>query len=402
MMNKLKDIRKEFKVFETKDFLDWAVVGVAPERAVKAINKLLESAMYFPEENASLQHVAWDKEAQPLKLELAKLLNASEDEIALTGSSTTQGIQIAFESIQPKKGENIVTCDLEFPLAGAELQKWREKGVEIRVVRNKNGLFDLNDFQKLIDKNTKVVFLSSVTWVNGYRFDLASISELVHKFDGYLVLDSVQHLGAMNLDVKETKVDFIASGGHKWLTTPFGMGFLYINKEIIDIMKPPFYGYLNMEEPKGGWDAYFRDPNKNPITNYKFQTNAKKFEYGGTSAYPSIIGLRESVSIINEIGIKNIQAHILKLKNLLIEELQKIGANIIPPLKEEENYSSITMFRMNKKIDDDYKLIDRLSAEGVKVSGRGSSGIGGIRVSIHYPNTEEDVLKLVETVKKLR
>lgn len=393
--------RDEFRIFEKYNFLDWAVVSPSPTRAVENINRLLDSAVYFPEENASLQHVKMDSEAISLKAEMAKLLNASEREIAITGSSTTQGIQIAFETIKPKKGENVVTCDMEFPLAGTELQKWRNKGVEARVLKNRNGEFNLEDLSALIDEKTRIVFLDSVTWVNGYKFDINEISKLAHENGAYLVLDSIQHLGAMNLDTRKLDVDFIAAGGHKWLTSPFGIGILYIKEKLIDALEPPFYGYMNAAEPKGGWDAFFRDPGKNPLVDYDYVHDAKKFEYGGTGPYPGIVGLTGSVSLINSVGIQAVENRILKLKKILIEELEAIGARVLPP-HDEKNFSSITTFNLKKTLKEDYELVDLLNRNGIKVSGRGTSGLGGIRVSIHYPNEESDILNLVEYLKKVR
>jgi selenocysteine lyase/cysteine desulfurase len=393
--------REEFKIFENYNFLDWAVVSPAPIKAINAVKKFLDSVIYFPEENASAQHVKMDSESIPLKKEVSKMLNSSEDEIAITGSSTTQGVQIAFESINPKKGDNVVTCDTEFPLAGTELQKWKEKGVSSKVLKNRNGNFSTEELISLIDKKTKIVFLDSVTWVNGFRFDLEEISKITHEAGAYLVLDSIQHLGAMTLDTKKTDIDFIAAGGHKWLTTPLGIGILYINKKHIDSLHPPFYGYMNVKEPADGWDNFFRDVSKNPIIDYEYVHTAKKFEYGGTGPYPGIIGLTNSLSLINSIGIENIEKKILKLKKVLIDELTAIGAKVILP-EDEKNYSSITTFNLKKTIKEDYAMIDGLNKAGVKVSGRGSSGVGGVRVSIHYPNEEDDIVKFVESVKKMR
>ncbi len=395
------NFRDEFKIFEKYNFLDWAVVSPAPLKTITAVKDFLDSALYFPEENASAQHVKMDSTAIPLKQEISRLLNASEDEIAITGSSTSQGIQIAFESIGPKKGENVVTCDTEFPLAGTELQKWKERGVTVKVLKNKQGEFSNEELGSLIDKHTKIVFLDSVTWVNGFRFDLDEISKMVHEAGAYLVLDSIQHMGAMTLDTKKTKVDFIAAGGHKWLTTPLGIGILYINKNLINKMKPPFYGYMNAKEPKGGWDNFFRDVSKNPIIDYEYVPTAKKFEYGGTGPYPGIVGLTNSVSLINSLGIDKVQEKIIKLKKVLIEELESIGARVLPP-HDEKNFSSITTFNIEKTVKEDYDLIDKLNKESVRVSGRGSSGIGGVRVSIHYPNEEEDIKNFVDTIRRLR
>ena len=393
--------RDEFKIFEKYNFLDWAVVSPAPMKAINAVKSFLDSTVYFPEENASAQHVKMDSEAIPLKQGVSKLLNASEEEIAVTGSSTSQGIQIAFESIRPGKGDNVVTCDTEFPLAGTELQKWKERGVAVKVLKNKKGTFSNDELANLIDKHTKIVFLDSVTWVNGFRFELDEISKMAHEVGAYLVLDSIQHVGAMTLNTKKTEIDFIAFGGHKWLTTPLGIGILYVNKKLINKLNPPFYGYMNIIEPKGGWDNFFRDVSKNPIIDYDYVPTAKKYEYGGTGPYPGIVGLANSVSLINSIGIENVEKKILKLKKILIEELNSIGARIIPP-EDEKNFSSITTFNLKKTIKEDYELIDDLNRKGIRVSGRGSSGVGGIRVSIHYPNEEEDITSFADSLKKLK
>lgn len=393
--------REEFKIFEKYNFLDWAVVSPAPLKAVNAVKSFLDSTVYFPEENASAQHVKMDSEAIPLREEVSKLLNASKDEIAITGSSTSQGVQIAFESIRPTKGENVVTCDTEFPLAGTELQKWKKRGVVTKVLKNKRGTFSNEELGNLIDKHTKIVFLDSVTWVNGFRFEIDEISKMAHEVGAYLVLDSIQHMGAMTLDTKKTEIDFIAAGGHKWLTTPLGIGVLYVNKKLINELQPPFYGYMNAKEPKGGWDNFFRDVSKNPIIDYDYVPTAKKYEYGGTGPYPGIVGLTNSVSLINSMGINNVQKKILKLKKVLIDELNSIGARVTPP-EDEKNFSSITSFNLKKTVKEDYDLIDELNRKGIRVSGRGSSGIGGIRVSIHYPNEETDITSLVDSLRKLR
>ncbi|MEM3191573.1 MAG: aminotransferase class V-fold PLP-dependent enzyme [Candidatus Parvarchaeota archaeon] len=397
----MTDFREEFKIFEKNNFLDWAAVSPAPEKAVRNIIKFLDATMHFPEGNASAQYVKMDSESMLLKQEISKLLNCSDKEIAITGSSTSQGIQIAFESIKPQKGENIVTCDMEFSLAGVELQKWRKRGIGVKILKNNHGEYDLEQLDRLIDDKTKAVFLDSVTEVNGYRFDLETLSKIVHEHGAYLVLDSIQHMGALNLDTKKYNVDFIAAGGHKWLTSPFGIGVLYVNQKLIKELDPPFYGYMNVVEPKDGWDAFFRDPDKNPLIDYEYVQNAKKFEYGGTAPFLGIVGLTASVSLINSIGIEAIEKKIMKMKKLLIENLEAIGARIMAP-HDEKNFSSITTFNIKKTLKEDYELVDHLNRDRINVSGRGTSGLGGIRVSIHYPNNEDDVLGLVEYLRKRR
>ncbi|MEM3191411.1 MAG: aminotransferase class V-fold PLP-dependent enzyme [Candidatus Parvarchaeota archaeon] len=243
-----------------------------------------------------------------------------------------------------------------------------------------------------MDDKTKAVFLYSITEVNGFRFDLVTLSKIVHEHGTYLIMDSIQHMGVMNLDTKKYNVDFIAAGGRKWLTSPFGIGVLYVNQKLIEELDPPFYGDMNVVEPKDGWDVVFRDPDKNPLIDYEYVHNVKKFEYGVTGPFfLGIVGLTGSVSLINSIGIEAIEKKIMKLKKLLIENLEAFGARALAP-HDEKNFSSITTFNIEKTLKEDYELVDHLNRDRIKVSGRGTSGVGGIRVSIHYPNNEDDVL----------
>jgi selenocysteine lyase/cysteine desulfurase len=394
-------LRDEFKIFEKCTFLDWAATSPAPLKSVQKIKEFLDSKVYLSEEDLPLQPVKMDTEAGPLRQEVAKLLNASEKEIAIAGTSTSQGIQIALESINPKRGENIITSDLEDTSVGTALQKWRKKGVEVKILKNRHGDFNLEDFQSLINNKTKVVVLSSVTYVNGYKFDIEELSKIAHESGAYLVLDSIQQLGAIKLNTKKAKIDFIAAGGFKWLTSPFGIGILYVNEELLDVLEPPFYGYRSVVEPLSGWEDFFRDPNNTPIIDYEYVKEAKKFEYGGYPPNLGIVGLTASVSLINAFGIENIEKKILKLKKILIEELEKIGARVLSP-DDEKNFSAITTFNINKTLNEDYKLLDLLNSNGIKVSGRGCSGVGGIRVAIHYPNEENDIIRFIEQIKKFR
>ncbi|MEM4090877.1 MAG: hypothetical protein QXQ46_09100 [Thermoplasmatales archaeon] len=83
------DFREEFRIFEKNNFLVWAAVSPAPEKAVGNIIKFLDATMHFPEGDASAQYVKKDSESMLLKQEISKLLNCWGEEIAITGSSTS-------------------------------------------------------------------------------------------------------------------------------------------------------------------------------------------------------------------------------------------------------------------------------------------------------------------------
>jgi cysteine desulfurase/selenocysteine lyase len=391
-------IRDELPIFQSDIFLNWAEASPAPRRSVQSIQQYLSESLTL---TGKALHVKWDQIADGARNQIARLLNSEASEVALAGSSTTQGIQIAFNAINPGPGDNIVTCDLEFIMGGVELLKWTKKGVQLKIWKHRNGVYDIDDLAELVDNKTKILFLDSVVWINGYKFDLEEIGKIAHERGAKLVLDVMQHIGAMPLSVKDVEVDFLAAGGHKWLLAPFGVGFLYANKKNVESMEPPEYGYANTDIP-GGRGNYFKRIDAKSIAEYPFVKTAKKFEYGGVNSPIALTGFISSLEMINSVGQVEIERRILYLKKILMSELEKIGAILSRPIKEEANFSSITLFHTGRDLEHDYKIVDKLNSYGVSVSGRASNGIGGIRVSLHYPNNEDDIATFIKSLQKAK
>src|SRR5439155_14911987 len=121
--------------------------------------------------------------------------------------------------------------------------------------------------------------------------DLAAFSELARTRDVLLVVDAIQQLGAIGLDVGRTPVDFLVCGGHKWLNAPTGRGFLYVNPRLVERLRPPACGYLNIAEPPQGWAGSFATPDIPAVRDYTFTQAARRFEIGGTANYPGNVAL---------------------------------------------------------------------------------------------------------------
>ena len=148
-------------------------------------------------------------------------------------------------------GDNIVLCDLEYPqvaLSATHVQQYL--GVEVRVVRHRQGLVTIDDYAELIDKRTRLLLVSSVQWINGLRLDLAAFSQLAEQHGCFLVVDAIQQLGALPLDLSGLRVDFLAAGAQKWLNAPFGVGLLYVRQGVQDRVQPGLaHGLFALAEP---------------------------------------------------------------------------------------------------------------------------------------------------------
>ena len=216
-----------------------------------------------------------------------------------------------------------------------------------------------------------------------------------------LVVDAIQQLGAIPLDVRDTPVDMVACGGHKWLNAPFGAGFMYIRRGVWDLLAPPCSGYLGVMPPEGGWGAYFQTPSITPLQPIGFWPDARRFETGGTSNYPGAIGLGASLRMINELGPVRIESHIRALTDHLIEGLHTLGVPVVTP-EDAAHRSGIVAFSVGSDAAANVALMSSLLDRRILVSVRYTSGVGGVRVSCHFFNTPGDLDSLLNAVEDYR
>ncbi len=393
----LESVRGQFPALETKTFLDAACVSLAPTVASDAIKDFIEAAVWCKERSSTNHHIAIDEMRALARPEAALLINAREDDIALV-ESTTHGLNIAANAIPLARSDRVLLCDLEFlQVALPWTQKAQEVGLEIDLAPNRMGKILIEDIAARIGPRTRVLAISSVQWTNGFRCDLGALSRLCRNRGVWLVVDATQELGAMPFDVQETPVDFLACGGHKWLNSPFGCGFLYIDPEAAPRLRPPLAGYLSLETPEGGWGDYFQTPSITPLREFTFVNEARRYETGGTANYPGAAGLAASLNLINSLGKAAIARRIHELTDHLISGLRTLNVDIVTPL-ERENRSGIITFDLGSP-EKNVALMERLLERKVLVSVRYTSGIGGIRVSSHFYNSVEDLDRLLNIVQ---
>lgn len=391
-----KQAREEFPIMKEKVFMDAACVSVTPQRAVKAVKDFADYTATCPEESSSAHHVAMDMMRQKARDEAVKLLKASPEEIALI-ESTTHGLNIAATSIKLPPGSKVLVPDLEF--LQVPIPWSMQESIEIELIKNRDGRILVEDIEKAIDNKVKMVVISSVQWCNGWLVDLKALGELCKKKGVYLVVDAIHQVGAVNLDLSQVHVDILVAGGHKWLNSPFGCGILYVNKEILKELKPVFWGYLNLNEPKGGWPTYFGTPSITPVREWDFVETAKKFEIGGTSNYAGAIALGESLSLFNELGIENVEKHNVALADYLLEGLTDVGATLVTK-PDPGHRSALGVFRFYKDMQEENRLLEELHKNNIYVAMRFTSNVGGIRVSNHFFNNKDDVNALLSQLKK--
>jgi selenocysteine lyase/cysteine desulfurase len=393
------DARSCFPGVQGRAFLDAACVSLMPVQADEALRRLGQDLLHCPARDASSHHIALDATADWPRREIAKLIHAPMEDIALV-ESTTHALQVVAAAVPLGAGDKILVGETEFlGLAVPWIGKRERQGYGIEIVPHHQGRILVEDFARRIDASTKMILLSSVQWNNGFRADLAAFSELAVHHDTVLVIDAIQHLGAVRLDVKATPVDFLVCGGHKWLNAPAGRGFLYANTR--RRWAAPARGYLHIQQPPEGWAEYFATPDIPAIRDYHFVEDARQFELGGTANYPGNVVLGASVGLLNEVGPAAIEAHVFSLGDPLMDGLNRLGATVVSP-SEPLARSGILTFTLGHGPDRDRKCLHYLWDQAVVISHRYTAGVGGLRVSLHLYNNHDDVDRLIYAVRQFQ
>ncbi len=373
-MENIDKIREQFPITKNKVFMNHAAMSPLPKPVADAVRKCTDEFSNF-----GTTSMEWNDFGKPL---FAKLIRAKPEEIALI-ESTSVGLNIAANVLHYPPDSKIVTTDLEYP---SVVYPWLRKslGIKVHYVKNVDGKILLEDLEKAVDDKTVAVAVSHVEYVNGFRHDLRALSEIAHKHGAYLIVDAIQSAGAMQIDVKRDDIDFLATAGYKWLLSPLGAGYLYVKEKLIEKFEPPFVGWASVKqevfETIDFWD----------IWNLKLSETASRFEVGSPSLI-SLIGAKEALKMFLNIGIENVERRILKLTDHLIAAVKNLGLKLQTP-EEPQCRSGIVNF----KIDKAQEVAEKLSHKGIIISARAH----GLRVSPHFYNTETEIDKLIEEIKR--
>lgn len=412
----IEKIRDGFPVLRNRAFLDTASFCPYSVHVIRAINDFLEFMKLAPS-NPFEQFFLQVSKAEEVKNEASKLLNCQASEIALI-NTTSQGMCTIANCLKWEPGDNIVTTDQTHPCCSVSFMGF--PGVEIKTIGNENGGYSLADFEKAIDDRTKLVALCHTEWINGFTHDLAAVKKIAETHGAYFAVDPGQSLGQLEVDVKKTGSDFMSIRCYKWPTGPLNGGFLYVKKDLIEKLRPPYRSFRSVLDKvlgRGqGIDMWAMSGNQNPSShpvysyeNLDFVNTAKRFEE------PSIPdcdawALNAALKYISGLGIENIRKRVMKLSDYLVDGLLDIGCKLNTPIENKEQRSGLISYTTGSyKVD--YESVRSMNAMGVSVSLRysaaekgwkeGMRNLGGIRVSTHFFNNEEDIDKLLKLQKTL-
>jgi selenocysteine lyase/cysteine desulfurase len=372
--------RRDFAIPAGQTYLNSAFIHPIPVAAAQAVGRYVETRTF------SRERWSGDELAAKVRAQFAELINARPAEIGLV-ESTSRGENLVVNGLGlPSNTGNVVTDALHFEgslILYGELQK---RGLDVRLVRPRDWRIDPSDLEKAVDRKTRLVAVSLVSWYNGFQHDLKRVCDLAHVHGAYVYADIVQAAGNTPIDVRASGVDFCACSSFKWLMGDFGLGFLYVREALLDtVIHRSEYGYQQADTVMHYLPS--DPPAEVPVT-WTMQADARAHFQVGTYGQGTLNALAVSLAYLQRIGVARIHAYRQPLLQRLHQELPRLGFTAITP---PGTSSAIAAFTAR---DAEKRFAARLKQANVAVTLSGER----LRVSPSLFNDIHDVDRLLEAL----
>ena len=360
-------------------YFNHASTGPLSTRVVLAMNEHLESRSSGPIDTYAGDMVT----VKECRNRIRHLINAeSPDRIALL-SSTSETLNVVVSGLDWKSGDRVLMNKGEFPANVYPYLALKQLGVEIDFIENDTEAMTVELIEHALTPRTRVVALSAVQFLSGYRADLAAIGAMCKRKNILFIVDGIQAAGAMKFDVQSMKIDALGAGGQKWLLGPHGIGFLYLTEEMQARVQQKHVGWLSPENPWNFFDY------KQPLA-----STARRYE-GGSLNFPAVWGMNAAVGIILEFGVDAIESHILALTRLLMNQLAEVHSLAFYSPNDDACRAGIVTVQFKSSADLN-PVFQSLFKNNVTIALRNEK----LRLSPHFYNSPDEVTRVGEMMKR--
>jgi len=309
------------------------------------------------------------------KSRTARMLGVEPARVAFLAHAS-EGLNQAVRAVAWRAGDNAVFADLEYPSLIYPAATLRELGVEPRVLKTHDHYLSIDELARRVDRRTRLVLVSQVSYLTGQRVDLARCAEIARGVGAWLAVDATHALGVA--PVAGGLCDFVVSSCYKWLLATHGVGIFAYDPARVGDIEPATIGWHSVLH-RGGFD----DPLKMPL-----RPDASRLEAGNPNFFGLFV-LDNALAVHERLDRSAAFEYVLDLAGELRAGLVERGFPVTTPEPREERAGNVCFLEADAR-----GLADRLAGRGVLVWG----GEGRIRVSTHVYNDREDVRRLLDAL----
>jgi len=355
-------LRSHFPILRDKIYLYSCSQG--------ALSGAVEAGMRDYAESWRNSPAPWDEWVgayERMRSEFARFINAQPDEIAIL-TSASAGISAIASALDFRPRSKVIMGEYEFPTMGHVWLAQQPHGAQVEFLNGVGNAIPIESYERAIDRQTCIVPVTQVSFLNGFRSNVAAVTRIAHANGALVFLDGYQDCGTRPIDVKALDVDFFVTGTLKYLLGPPGLAFLYVRRELIESLTPTVTSWMAQRDVFK-FDAKTLDP----------APAARRFE-GGSPPIPNIYMARPALDFLTQIGLENVAAQIESLTRGFLAGVRDLGIQTKTPTS---SVGPLVVLRCM----DSAEVIARLARRGIVASARHD----GARFSFHVYNTAADV-----------
>ena len=287
-------------------------------------------------------------------------------------------LSIFAQSYPFSEGDKILIFDNEYPSTSFPFINLEKKGIEIEYINYENFINSEQSLDLLPTTNVKAIAFSHVGFMTGIKLNLNKIVTWCKQHNIISIVDTTQSMIVHNINIKTTPVDVLITSGYKWLMSPNGIAFSYIDPEILKQLAPITAGWISTIEP-------FALPLK-----LEFKQTAEMLEPGGKGLM-ELVGTQSALNFILKKSLVVIQHEIKDISSYLISKLSELNIKLAYDYSNQE-------IRHIFIIKGDKKLFDILTKSSIICTYRQNK----IRFSLYIFNTHNDIEYLCSILHKYK
>lgn len=264
--------------------------GIMPKPILdKYISYLYEINSFAPYE----VNTRWAEASKENLYRLGQLVNAEGGDLAFV-RNTTEAMNLVLWGLDWKEGDEIVKANWDYPLVDFSCEHIANNyGIKINTIENR--LYGLSDdeivelYRQQITDKTKLIMVTWITHREGMTLPVKKICDMARTYGVKVLADGAHTIGQIDIDLKNSGLDYFACSLHKWLNAPLGSGIMYIKDSLIPEHRP----HISF------------DP--------KHALTTTKYDYLGTRCFHNLRCLGDALDFLDITGI---QAKEERLKSL--------------------------------------------------------------------------------------
>ncbi|MDH5195760.1 MAG: aminotransferase class V-fold PLP-dependent enzyme [Gemmatimonadota bacterium] len=374
----LSQYRAEFPVFASQIYLNTCSLGALSRRSRARVTTFLDE---WETRGAAAWYDVWWERLGELRRRYGAAIGADADTIALHASVSTATAVLA-STLDYSRRPKIVTTDLDFPTVAYQWLAKRPHGVEVVVVQSPDGVTVPPELlARAVDDQTALVATSHVYFTTGAIQDLRAVADIAHANGALCFIDAYQSVGQIPIAVADTGVDFLCSGGLKWLLGGPGITFLYARRDLLPRLEPTVTG----------WFAHARQFEFDPA-GIVWHDDARRLEQG-TPALAAVHAQLGGLDVIEEVGIPRIREVTAQLTTDLVDRARDLGLNPRVAAAPADRSAIVMLPSEDPRAD-----VAALATRQIVTDARP----GHVRISPFFYNVVEDHVTALETLRTSR